>query len=123
MSQVRRAPGADEAVRAPSAALSYLLPIPRPIIFPLLIFFPLLFFVLLQTFALLHPRERRAATGGATPRRRGGPGRAARRAGTPPRPPGPAAGAGAEPQRRPRTEQCYRTTVQCMTFCIEMYYA
>uniref|UniRef100_A0A8C3TPX6 Cyclin-dependent kinase inhibitor 1C n=1 Tax=Catharus ustulatus TaxID=91951 RepID=A0A8C3TPX6_CATUS len=51
----------------------------------------------------------------------------ARRAGTPPRPPGPAAAtgaaSGAEPQRRPRTEQCYRTTVQCMTFCIEMYYA
>ncbi|KAM6256338.1 cyclin-dependent kinase inhibitor 1C isoform 2-T2 [Spheniscus humboldti] len=61
----------------------------------------------LQTFALRHPRERRAAPGGKAPRRRGGPGRAARRAGTPPRPPGPGAGAGAPARRpRPRTEQC-----------------
>uniref|UniRef100_A0A8B9D7W2 Cyclin-dependent kinase inhibitor 1C n=1 Tax=Anser cygnoides TaxID=8845 RepID=A0A8B9D7W2_ANSCY len=66
---------------------------------------------------------------GAQPRGRGAPPGTANRG--PPARPGPRSGAGAKPERsrshrrsaRPRTEQCYRTTVQCITFYIEMYYA
>uniref|UniRef100_A0A8V0ZY67 Cyclin dependent kinase inhibitor 1C n=1 Tax=Gallus gallus TaxID=9031 RepID=A0A8V0ZY67_CHICK len=34
-----------------------------------------------------------------------------------------AAAAAPARRERPRTEQCYRTSVQCVTFCTEMYYA